>query len=304
MTVEQQGLRASCLGQGWWREQRRGGGFATSYIHTKALLAPLQRSRVTCGSVWRRIHYMILMIFSEEERGPLVFIWLLSFCFLPCISSPFLWAFLRYPFSQITPSNGGCAVVVTPPLTLKPLYESRSRTRGRFVGLSASSLNSCVTLGKSLKLTESQLPYPKNISFKWVLCGCATGLALRRCSTDYIGWVRKTTVYSHSQPGEEPLSFSPFIFSQTPSLFLEKKKSKVYWNFKLHLKNQNPNPADIHQDKVSESGKYSLSQNPLETSSLGRSHWIKAILLSIPCLQQDTIVLLTLKFSKSIKKIK
>lgn len=45
------------------------------------------------------------------------------------------------------------------------------------------------------------------------------------------------------------------------------KKSKVYWNFKLHLKNQNPNPGDIQQDKVSESGKCSLSQNLLTQAS-------------------------------------
>lgn len=97
------------------------------------------------------------------------------------------------------------------------------------------------------------------------------------------------------------------IYTQTPGLFLE-KKSKVYWNFKLHLRNQNPNPGDIHQDKLSESGKYSLPQNLLETSSLStspRHHHIKAIALFIPCPWKDTskpTVLFTWKFSTKIKK--
>lgn len=164
--------------------------------------------------------------------------------------------------------------------------------------------NSCVTLGKSLKLAESQLPHQYNVGIVSVIQdhGSSTSLPFSGCS-----WMVSESGKQCSQPPEGPLPPTPFIFSQTPGLFLE-KKSKVYWNFKLHLRNQNPNPGDIHQDKVSESGKYSPLQNLLETSSLStspRHHRIKAIAFFIPCPQKDTskpIVLFTWKFSTNIKK--
>lgn len=135
--------------------------------------------------------------------------------------------------------------------------------------------NSCVTLDKALKLAESQLPHQYNVGIVLVTQdhGGSIGLPFRRCSW----WL--VNQESCAPKHERPLPPTPFILIQIPGLFLE-KKSKVYWNFKLHLRNQNPNPGDIHQDKVSESGKYSLPQNILETSPLStspRHHHVKAI---------------------------
>ena len=120
------------------------------------------------------------------------------------------------------------------------------------------------------------------------------GLPLRGCS-----WMVSKSGKQCSQPHEEPLPATPFILSQTPGLFIE-KKSKVYWNFKLHLRNQNP------------SGKCSPPQNLLETSSLStspRHHQVKAIALFIPCPQKQTNKqpppskpIFTWKFSTNMKK--
>lgn len=60
-------------------------------------------------------------------------------------------------------------LVITLLLTLKMLYESRSRTGRDGCGVESQfSINSCGTLGKALKLAESQLPHQYNVGIMLV----------------------------------------------------------------------------------------------------------------------------------------
>lgn len=97
----------------------------------------------------------------------------------------------------------------------------------------------------------------------------------------------------------------PTQCTYTDTNFIFRKKSKVYWNFKLHLKNPNPNPDDIQQDKVSQSGKCSLSQNLLTQTywvHLPAPQGIKATYFSCP--PQDSILWVIPKFPTKIKNKK
>lgn len=66
-------------------------GLGTAYIPCpfpmRVLLAPLPRSRVSCGLVLRRM-YEVIPMFSEEGRAPLVFIWFPHMDTLPFSSGP------------------------------------------------------------------------------------------------------------------------------------------------------------------------------------------------------------------------
>lgn len=122
---------------------------------------------------------------------------------------------------------------------------------------------------------------------------CSLGLAFTRYSADTV-WTSNTSC---------PYQVSPSSFMNSDNKFIFRKKSKVYWNFKLHLKNQNPNPGDFQQDKVSESGKCSLSQNLLTRASWVHFPGPKGMKTSYSSrLPQDFILWLTPKFPTRIKK--
>lgn len=157
------------------------------------------------------------------------------------------------------------------------LYESRSRAERNRCGVESQFAITAVWLWARHLNWLSQFPHQYNVGIMLVTQdhGGRIGLSFRGCSW----WLVNQ---ESSAPNHKGAFTTHSIYTQTPGLFLE-KKSKVYWNFKLHLRNPNPNPGDIHQDKVSESGKYSLPQNLLETSSLStspRHHHSKPL----PCL--------------------
>lgn len=185
----------------------------------RVLLAPLPKSRVSCGLVLRRMRKRILM-FSEGGRSPLILIWFLHMDTLPFPSGS--------PWGILPPIS---AHKVEPMCYLSPghllrSYLMRAGARQRETwGWVPICHKSCVTLGKSLTLATPQPLHPYNERILTSYAGSRTDIVLA-C---YLGGAHTGSVSpGNSAPSNARGSHHlPNLYSDARFIFRKQKEQSL-----------------------------------------------------------------------------